>query len=350
MAFRKKCKADRTPHRRADRYIDNSAGIIVLGIYDHKDPILQLVKEADREAHRSWMRRNLTIILYFVSIGVAMYTTYRLTKHKSVISSDSTPAAPAHIVLYMPDDITTLTGGGGGGGGNSPKKKVPASMGRTADLKKFQLTPPTTQPSARRAELEAPPSLEGAIEAQAPTILLDRFGDPLTSPLIPPADGSGATGGIGSGKNGGIGSGNGRGFGPGGGGGAGNGKGRGIGRGIGSGMSQKIEKVSLPMPIADAEGRPLNRLIVQHRGRQLTFALHINSLGSVDDVYLPGGRGLDAFEKLFLMEHVKLNWKMYVVWQGEDRDLPADLEKHRDISPGHQHYHIREWVVFTVKF
>lgn len=351
MGFMPRNNVDRASPKRPNRHIDNDAGIIVLAIFDdprRPDPILELVKANEKEAKRRSRFAGAGAILTYILLGIIVWLAVTLLRHKHPKNPEPSAISPAHIVLFVPRDLRAILGSGGGGGGGGIKERTLPSLGKAPHIKKEQFVPPAVRIPQKSFHIEEPPTLQGVVEANAPPIPKILFGDPLASPILPPSGGTGNSGGIGTGGGTGIGSGRGPGYGPGQGGGTGGGTGGGIGRGTGRGISQRVERISQPMPSADTGGSPLNRLIAQRKGQQLTFALQVNTRGGIEEVYLPGGRELTAFEKLFLLGYVKPNWKLYLVWQGENP--PDDLEKEYAASPGHKHYHIREWVVFTVKF
>ena len=107
---------------------------------------------------------------------------------------------------------TQQAGGGGGGGQHTP---TPVSRGEAPKFAKKVFIPPAL--AIPQPKLPVVPT----ITAQAPVIVADNYGDPL-SKTVPLSGGPGASG-LGSGTGGGIGSGRGDGYGPGSGGGMGGG-------------------------------------------------------------------------------------------------------------------------------
>jgi protein TonB len=151
-------------------------------------------------------------------------------------------------------------GGGGGGGARAPLEQ---SKGKLPKLAPKQFTPPRVDP------IENPklPILPSIVAQEAPNIMANNYGDPL-SRLGVPSNGTGLGGGIGSGIGGGVGSGKGPGVGPGSGGGFGGGVYR-----IGGGVSApsvllKIEpEYSEEARKAKWQGTVVLSLIVDDKGQ-----------------------------------------------------------------------------------
>src|SRR4051794_4415988 len=131
------------------------------------------------------------------------------------------PAKPKEVTaIYFPvgeykpklPPAAVKSGGGGGGGQRAP---VPVSKGAPPPPAPKQFVPPAL--AVEKPKLPVVPT----ITAQAPQIVADNYGDPL-SKLADLSGGQGANG-LGNGKGGGIGTGNGDGYGPGSGGGTGGG-------------------------------------------------------------------------------------------------------------------------------
>ncbi len=119
-----------------------------------------------------------------------------------------------YVAPYQPKlpPAAQKAGGGGGGGQHTP---TPVSRGEAPHFAKKVFIPPAL--AIPQPKLPVVPT----ITAQAPVIVADNYGDPL-SKTVPLSGGPGSAG-LGSGTGGGIGSGRGDGYGPGSGGGMGGG-------------------------------------------------------------------------------------------------------------------------------
>jgi TonB family protein len=109
----------------------------------------------------------------------------------------------------------------GGGGGGGDRDKLQASKGSPPKFAREQITPPAVVVRNENPKLAFDPTVVGPPDLKLPQ--LGVVGDPLSSVLGPPSNGTGSGGGIGSGSGGGVGSGRGPGVGPGQGGGIGGG-------------------------------------------------------------------------------------------------------------------------------
>jgi TonB family protein len=118
---------------------------------------------------------------------------------------------------YVLPPAKTQAGGGGGGG---DRDKLQASKGSPPKFAREQITPPVVVVRNENPKLTAEPTVVGPPQIQFPAAPL---GDPFSTSLGPPSNGTGSGGGIGSGSGGGVGSGRGPGVGPGEGGGIGGG-------------------------------------------------------------------------------------------------------------------------------
>jgi TonB family protein len=136
------------------------------------------------------------------------------------------------ISPYILPPSKSQSGGGGGGG---DRDKLQASKGALPKFAREQLAPPAAVVRNENPKLAVEPTV-----VVPPEILLPHtgpLGDPLSSVLGPPSNGTGSGGGIGSGSGGGVGSGTGPGVGP------------GHGGGIGGGAYRVGGGVSAPRPI-----------------------------------------------------------------------------------------------------
>jgi periplasmic protein TonB len=118
---------------------------------------------------------------------------------------------------YVLPPSATQAGGGGGGG---DRDKLAASKGSPPKFAREQVTPPSVVVRNDNPLLTAEPTVVGPPQIQFPVA---QVGDPFSTSLGPPSNGTGSGGGIGSGSGGGVGSGHGPGVGPGQGGGIGGG-------------------------------------------------------------------------------------------------------------------------------
>ncbi|MGH9521086.1 MAG: energy transducer TonB [Terriglobales bacterium] len=109
----------------------------------------------------------------------------------------------------------------GGGGGGGDRDKLQASKGRLPKTSLEQITPPMVVIRNPDPKLAVEPTV--VVPPQIHLATGPTLGDPLSSVLGPPSNGTGSGGGIGSGSGGGVGSGRGPGVGPGWGGGIGGG-------------------------------------------------------------------------------------------------------------------------------
>lgn len=135
-----------------------------------------------------------------------------------------------HVTTLVTPDLTafvplstkpTIAPHGGGGGGD--RDKMQASLGRLPKLAMEQFTPPAIVIRNDRPKLPMDPTVVVPPQIQITASALPNLGDPHSTVLGPPSNGSGSGGGIGSGDGGGVGSGIGPGVGPGRGGGIGGG-------------------------------------------------------------------------------------------------------------------------------
>src|ERR1019366_4605411 len=153
---------------------------------------------------------HAALLAIVATAGLWMAKQPELTPHAtSVLLTDISPYP------LLPSVDKNKTGGGGGGG---DRDKLSESKGSLPRFAREQLTPPAL-----------------TVPATSP------IGNPLSTMLQPPSNGTGFGGGIGTGSGGGIGTGQGPGFGPGNGGGTGGGAFR-----VGGG-------VSAPRPIYDPD-------------------------------------------------------------------------------------------------
>lgn len=111
----------------------------------------------------------------------------------------------------------------GGGGGGGERDKLAASKGVLPRSSREQLAPPEAVIQNEDPKLPIEPTVVVPPEIHLSLPQMGALGDPMSSILGAPSNGTGSSGGIGSGLGGGVGSGNGPGVGPGWGGGIGGG-------------------------------------------------------------------------------------------------------------------------------
>lgn len=127
----------------------------------------------------------------------------------------------------------------GGGGGGGDRDKLEASKGHPPKFAREQITPPAVVVRNEAPKLAVEPTVVGPPALTFPQN--GPMGDPMSSVLGPPSNGTGSGGGIGSGQGTGIGSGIGPGVGP------------GEGGGIGGGVYRVGGGVSAPRAVFDPE-------------------------------------------------------------------------------------------------
>ncbi len=127
----------------------------------------------------------------------------------------------------------------GGGGGGGDRDKLQASKGTAPRFAREQLAPPAIVIRNNDPKLAVEPTVIGPPNLKLPQSA--QLGDPLSSIIGAPSNGTGYGGGIGSGSGGGIGSGRGPGVGP------------GWGGGIGGGVYRVGGGVSAPRTLYDPE-------------------------------------------------------------------------------------------------
>ena len=174
---------------------------------------------------------HAALLAIVATAGLWMAKQPQLTPHAtSVLLTDISPYP------LLPSVDKNKTGGGGGGG---DRDKLSESKGSLPRFAREQLTPPAIVVRNERPKLSAEPTIVGPPALTVPAT--SPIGNPLSTMLQPPSNGTGFGGGIGTGSGGGIGTGQGPGFGPGNGGGTGGGAFR-----VGGG-------VSAPRPIYDPD-------------------------------------------------------------------------------------------------
>jgi protein TonB len=154
---------------------------------------------------------HAALIVLIATAGFWMASQPRLAPHATSVLLTDISAYPLSL-------STNKTGGGGGGG---DRDKLSESKGSLPRFARTQITPPAIVVRNEQPKLPADPTIVGSPELTTPPTA--QIGNPLSTILQPPSNGTGSGGGIGSGHDGGVGSGQGLGFGPGSGGGTGGG-------------------------------------------------------------------------------------------------------------------------------
>jgi periplasmic protein TonB len=164
------------------------------------------------------------------------------------------------------------SGGGGGGGQHAP---MPVSKGAPPAPAPKQFIPPAL--AVEKPKLPVAPT----ITAQAPQIVADNYGDPLTK-LADLSGGQGANG-LGNGKGGGIGTGNGDGYGP------------GSGGGTGGGAFRIGGDVSAPVLVAKTEPEYSEEARKAKYSGEVLLSIVVDEHGIPRDIHVvrPLGLGLD---------------------------------------------------------
>jgi protein TonB len=173
----------------------------------------------------------LSFILHIMVAGLIVASSSFLYSHREEIKQQVTGIV-VDISPYILPPSSSKAGGGGGGG---DRDKLAASKGALPKSSREQITPPAVVVRNEAPKLAVDPSV--VVPPNIPLPHTGQLGDPLSSVLGPPSNGTGSGGGIGSGSGGGVGSGRGPGVGP------------GWGGGIGGGPYRVGGGVSAPKPL-----------------------------------------------------------------------------------------------------
>jgi len=157
-----------------------------------------------------------SFLLHMLMALVLVISTTFVVSHRQEIKATVTGVV-TDISPYILPPSATKAGGGGGGG---DRDKLAATKGAPPKFAREQFTPPAIVIRNPDPKLPMDPTVVGPPDLKLPT---GPTGDPLSTVLGPPSNGTGSGGGIGSGSGGGVGSGRGPGVGPGWGGGIGGG-------------------------------------------------------------------------------------------------------------------------------
>jgi TonB family protein len=178
-----------------------------------------------------------------------------------------------YLPAYQPKvPAAQKSGGGGGGGQHNP---LPVDRGAAPKPAPKQFMPPAT--AVPKPVLPLTPT----INAQAPQIVADNYGDPL-SKVMQQSGGPGSNG-MGSGTGNGLGPGNGNGYGP------------GSGGGQGGGVYQIGGDVSQPVPVFKPEPEYSEEARKAKYSGTVLLSLVIDANGNTRDIHVirPLGLGLD---------------------------------------------------------
>lgn len=218
----------------------------------------------------------LSLAAHGVALALILTSGFWVAQHRNsqelkVISLDTDEYLPT-----APKSVAASRGGGGAG----DRDKTMTPEGRLPKLATRQITPPEVVIRNDNPRLTAEPTVVMPPQVKLASNGMPNLGDPKSSVIGPPSNGTGAGGGYGSGAGGGVGSGFGTGVGP------------GIGGGYGGGMFRPgVDGVSAPILIyklepefspearqAKHQGTVVLSLVVGADGR--TRAIHVaRSLG-----------------------------------------------------------------------
>jgi TonB family protein len=170
-------------------------------------------------------------LLNLVIIALMAWSGHWVVRHRQEIKQQVISLV-TDVSPYVLPPSKTESGGGGGGG---DREKLAASKGSLPKFAREQITPPTVIVKSEIPKLAVDPTVVGPPEIKMQQT--GALGDPFSTILGPPSNGTGSGGGIGSGSGGGVGSGRGPGVGP------------GSDGGIGGGPYKVGGGVSAPRPI-----------------------------------------------------------------------------------------------------
>ena len=170
-------------------------------------------------------------LLNVAIIAVMAWSTHWVVQNRQAIKQQVINIVTDVSPYVLPPSKTEAGGGGGGG----DRDKLAASKGSPPKFAREQFTPPTVVVRNDAPKLAIEPTVVGPPELKLQQSSV--IGDPFSTILGPPSNGTGSGGGIGSGSGGGVGSGRGPGVGP------------GAGGGIGGGYYKVGGGVSAPRPL-----------------------------------------------------------------------------------------------------
>lgn len=161
----------------------------------------------------------LSIAAHAVALVLILTSGLWLSRRPIHQSLQTSSLEATEYTPITPDVTRTLHGGGGGG----DRDKVAAPQGRLPKLAMQQIAPPEVVVRNDNPKLSAEPTVIVPPRVNLADNRLPNLGNPVSSVIGPPSNGTGHDSGIGLGSGGGIGSGSGAGVGPGTGGGYGGG-------------------------------------------------------------------------------------------------------------------------------
>ncbi len=228
-----------------------------------------------------------SFLLHTVAAVLVLVSTTFVVSHRQEIKQTVTGIV-TDISPYVLPPAKDQAGGGGGGG---DRDKLQATKGVPPKFAREQFTPPAIVIRNSDPKLPMEATVVGPPELKLGT---GPTGDPLSSVLGPPSNGTGSGGGIGTGSGGGVGSGRGPGVGPGWGGGIGGGAYR-----VGGGVSAP-RAVYAPDPEYSEEARK-----AKYQGTVVLWVV-IGPDGKPHDIRVQRTLGMGLDEKA--IEAVK-QWK-----------------------------------------
>jgi protein TonB len=224
-------------------------------------------------------RTNFAISAALHAAAIALLCTsgFWLATHK-VVQTDKLSVA-ANISPYLPP-ATTISGGGGGGG---DRDKVAAPKGDAPRFARKQITPPAIVVRNNAPKLTADATVIGPPNVTPSK--LNNAGDPMSSLLGTPSNGTGTAGGIGSGTGAGVGIGTGAGVGP------------GYGGGVGGGVFRVGGGVSAPRAVYDPEPEYTDEARKAKMQGVVLLSVIIGPDGRARDVHVARSLGMGLDEK-----------------------------------------------------
>jgi len=180
----------------------------------------------------------LSLAAHAIALALVLGSALWVTRSRVSDSLERISAAATGYMPLAPGSITSPHGGGGGG----DRDKVTTPNERLPKLAMEQMTPPEVVVRNDHPNLAVESTVIIPPEVRLSTNSMPNLGDPKSSVVGPPSNGTGSGGGYGTGAGGGVGSGFGGGVGP------------GLGGGYGGGVFRPgIGGVSAPQLISKIE-------------------------------------------------------------------------------------------------
>ena len=227
---------------------------------------------------------NFAISAFVHAVALTLLLTSGLwLARRQTLTAEKVTLLARDVSEYMTFSKTPAATGGGGGGGD--RDKTLASQGHLPKMTMQQITPPEVVVRTDHPKFAVEPTVVVPPQVNLANNGLPNLGDPKSSVVGPPSNGSGYGSGIGSGTGGGIGSG------------AGTGVGRGIGAGYGGGVFRVGGGVSAPRVIykPDPEYSPEARQ-AKYQGTVI-LSLIVDPRGTPRDVHVAHSLGMGLDEK-----------------------------------------------------